>query len=260
MSNALPLDIGPGDSGARLRGESLEILEFHLVRERLAAHTTFPPARELALSLEPSYQSTQVAARQQETTEARRYVERGSSLDLAEAGDLRDVLQRASLGGVLTGEELRQVHETLRVLHRTRSAGIQQGEFPLLGTLVHGLPVLRELEVELASAIGKSGEVLDGASPALSQLRLESRAAYHRLNQVMDRSLRRFQRQDLVQEQIITERNGRLVLLIKAEMRSRVPGIVHDVSDSGASRRRLDRASMRLSTAVWMEVGTRSLF
>ena len=69
----------------------------------------------------------------------------------------------------------------------------------------------------------------------MSQLRLESRAAYHRLNQVMDRALRRFHRQDLVQEPLITERNGRLVLLIKAEMRSRAPGIVHDVSDSGAT-------------------------
>ena len=51
----------------------------------------------------------------------------------------------------------------------------------------------------------------------------------------MERNLRRFQRQELVQEPLITQRNGRLVLMIKADMRSRVPGIVHDVSDTGAT-------------------------
>ncbi|GIT44565.1 MAG: hypothetical protein Ct9H300mP11_25010 [Chloroflexota bacterium] len=51
----------------------------------------------------------------------------------------------------------------------------------------------------------------------------------------MDRNLRRLQRSDVLQEAIITQRNGRMVLLIKAEMRYRVPGIVHDVSDSGAT-------------------------
>jgi DNA mismatch repair protein MutS2 len=91
------------------------------------------------------------------------------------------------------------------------------------------------LEQAIGSAVSPAGEVLDDASPALRQLRQESRSAHQRLNEVMERNLRRLQRQELVQEPIVTQRNGRLVLLIKAEMRSRVPGIVHDVSDSGAT-------------------------
>jgi len=77
--------------------------------------------------------------------------------------------------------------------------------------------------------------VLDNASPVLHNLRREARNAQNRLNEIMERNLRRLQRAELVQEPLITQRNGRMVLLIKAEMRYRVPGIVHDVSDSGAT-------------------------
>ena len=67
------------------------------------------------------------------------------------------------------------------------------------------------------------------------QLRHDTRTAYKQLNEIMDRSLRRGQRRGVLQESIITQRNGRLVLLIKTECKSQVPGIVHDVSDSGAT-------------------------
>ena len=77
--------------------------------------------------------------------------------------------------------------------------------------------------------------MLDHASPDLGRLREESRRVQHRLNQVMERNLRRLQRMEVIQEPIITQRNGRMVLLVKAEMRPQVPGIVHDVSDSGAT-------------------------
>ena len=101
--------------------------------------------------------------------------------------------------------------------------------------MADNVPVLADRARGIFSSVSASGELLDDASPALRELRHESRGALHRLNEIMDRSLRRFQRQDVVQEPIITQRNGRLVLLIKADMRSRVPGIVHDVFDSGAT-------------------------
>jgi DNA mismatch repair protein MutS2 len=69
----------------------------------------------------------------------------------------------------------------------------------------------------------------------LHNLRQDARNAQNRLNDIMERNLRRLQRADVLQEALITQRNGRMVLLIKAEMRYRVPGIVHDVSDSGAT-------------------------
>ena len=214
---------------------ALDLLEFHQIRLRLADYTRTVMGRELALGLTPSRDLLEIASRQQETTEARQYMERGGSLELGPDIDLREYVHRALLGGLLRGEELYPVQELVSAARSARASLLRHEELPLLSSVAGNLPDLRSLGQAVLSAISSTGEVLDDASPALSQLRLESRAAYHRLNQVMDRSLRRFQRQDLVQEQVITERNGRLVLLIKAEMRSRVPGIVHDVSDTGAT-------------------------
>ena len=206
-----------------------------MVREKLAVYTTFPPARELALELVPFCEPTEVAVRQEETTEARRFLQRGSTLDLAEAKDLRQALQRAALGGILTGEELLDVHDTLKATREARAAVLRQREMPILGAIAQNLPVLRDLERELAAAIGKSGEVLDSASLPLKELRAEARSAYQRLMDSLDRTVRRMQRHNILQEPIITQRNGRMVLLAKTEMRHRLPGIVHDVSDSGAT-------------------------
>ena len=218
-----------------LRENSFRLLEFHLVREKLAGYTTFPIAKELALELVPSCESAEVARLQEETTEARRFIERGSGLELAQAKDLRQPLQRAALGGVLTGEELRDVLDTLTAVRGTRAAVLAQRDIPSLASIARGLPVHRELEADLKVAIGRSGEVLDSATSTLKELRAEVQSAYQHLMESLERTVRRLQSQNILQEPIITQRNGRMVILVKSEMKHRQSGIVHDVSDSGAT-------------------------
>ena len=218
-----------------LREDSMRLLEFHLVMERLAGYIAFTPARELALELVPSYEPAEVAFRQQETTEARLFLQAGSTLGLGEAKDLRQSLQRASLGGTLTGEELRDVCDTLKATRWVREAVIRRKELPILGAAARNLPVLRDLERELAAAIGRSGEVLNSASPTLEELRAEARSAYQHLMDSLERTLKRVRRHNILQEPVVTQRNGRAVLLVKTEMKHRLTGIVHDVSDSGAT-------------------------
>ena len=118
---------------------------------------------------------------------------------------------------------------------RNRNSLHRREDLPLLAGLAENLPDLDHLEQAIRAAISPAGEVLDDASPNLRQLRRDSRVAYQQLNEVMQRSLRRYQRRAVVQEPLVTQRNGRLVLLIKAEFKSQAPGIVHDVSDSGAT-------------------------
>ena len=221
-----------------LREASLSLLEFILVREKLATHTSFALANEQALALTPSYDLTEVTHRQQETSEACRFIEAGSELNLSRAFDLRQSLQRASLGGTLSGEELRQVYNTLMTARQARSVLVKHKELPTLAAIAKDLPNLREVETELASAIGENGEVLDKATPTLKELRVEGQEAHQKLMESLQRTIRRMQRSKntgVLQEPIITQRNGRLVLLVKTEMRHQMPGIVHDVSDSGAT-------------------------
>ena len=231
-SKDIPLD-GPGVADAR--EDSLWLLEFQVVRGKLAGYTTFAPAKDLALELLPSYPIEAVFAAQRETAEARRLLERGATIDLTGARDLRQPFQRAALGGVLTGEELRDVHDTLAANRVVRSAVLRHMDVPTITAVAGGVPVLPDLEKDIAAAVGRSGEVLDVASPELRDLRVETRLAYQRLMDSMERAMRRIGPHNVLQEPLITQRNGRMVLLVKSEMKHRLPGIVHDVSDSGAT-------------------------
>ena len=215
--------------------ESVGLLEFHQIRRQLASYTRTIMGREAALSLTPSRDLLEIATRQQETAEARQFLDRGGSLEFGPDVDLREYVQRALLGGVLRREEMPAIQELARAAGHARITLTRHEELPLLAGMADNLPDLRRLEQAIQSAVSPSGEILDHASPELRQLRQESRDTYERLNLTMERSLRRFQRQGVVQEPLITQRNGRLVLLIKAELKFRVPGIVHDVSDSGGT-------------------------
>ena len=226
---------GGGRQQPDLLESSLRLLEFELVRGKLAGHTSFPMSRELARALRPSTDHAQVARWLDEAEEAGRILDRGVAVELAGAADLRPTLQRASLGGVLSGEELGDLANTLKASRQARAALLRQTDVPRLRSMAQEIPPSSELEVEIAGSIGASGEVLDGASPLLRELRSQSRDAQQRLMDSLERTVRRLRRQNILQEPVITQRNGRMVLLLKTEMKHRLNGIVHDVSDSGAT-------------------------
>ena len=224
-----------GTDGQRRFSNAVRLLEFDQVRQQLASYARTVMGEETALALMPGQDHLGIATDLQETTEAREFIEGGGTLEFGPRIDFREPVQRALLGGLLRGEELHYIRELLEAARFDRSRLADRDEFPLLSGYAGNIPDLGSVESEIASAISPAGEVLDDASPNLRQLRQESRAVHQRLNETMEWNLRRFQRMEVVQEPIITQRNGRLVLLIKAEMKPRVPGIVHDVSDSGST-------------------------
>ena len=215
--------------------ESVRTLEFDQIRQQLAVYTRTVMGREAALSLTPSTDLLEIVTRQQETSEVRQFLDQGGALEFGPDIDFREYTHRALSGGLLRGEELYAVKGVAEAVRHDKAFLTRHEEIPLLSSMSDNLPDLTTLEQAINSAVSPAGEVMDNASPLLRQLRQESRLIHQRLNEVMERNLRRLQRQELVQEPIITQRNGRMVLLIKAEMRTKVPGIVHDVSDSGAT-------------------------
>ena len=227
---SIPLDVAL-DGFSQAAG----LLEFDQIRDGLAGFVRTVLGRHRARELAPVSDVLEIATRQQETSEARRFLESGGGLEFGPGVDFQEYFQRAILGGLLRGHELHSTRLLVEAARSNRASLLRHEELPLISSVAENLPDLGDLAREIFSAISVAGEVLDDASPSLRDLRQATRAAYQRLNQTMERSLRRFQGQELVQEPIITERNGRLVLLIKADMRSRAPGIVHDVSDSGAT-------------------------
>ena len=214
---------------------ALGLLEFDEIRRQLASATRTAVGAEAASELTPSADPRDVAVRQQETAEARLLLDTSAALEFGPADDLRPAVHRAMLGGVLAGAELHHIGALAAAARWNRDALTHRDDLPLLGTVTQNLPDLPDLESAVNRAISPAGEVLDDASPELSRLRRESRSSYSALSDVMQRSLRRYQRSGIVQEDIITERNGRMVLLIKTDFKGKAPGIVHDVSDSGAT-------------------------
>ena len=214
-----------------MNSRSLAILEFPAVRARLAAHASFEPSRRLAEALEPSSDPVIVARGLDETDQARALLAERPGIGIGAARDIGPWIGRASRGGRLDPAQLLEIADTLDATARLATA-LADERRPLmrgLGRELHALPALRST---FTRSIAPTGEILDTASPRLGGLRAAVRVAYDRLRRRLD-SLVGSELGSALQEPIVTLRDGRYVVPIKAEARNRVKGIVHDASGSG---------------------------
>jgi len=210
---------------------STVLLEFPAVRERLAEATSFGPSRRLTEALEPSSDPVVVARGLDETDQARSLLEERPGVGIGAAHDIGPAIERAARGGRLDASQFLELAETLDATSRLATS-LADERRPLLrelGRELHALPALRST---LARSFDPVGELLDTASPRLGGLRAAVRVAYDRLRRRLD-SLVGAELGSALQEPIVTLRNGRYVVPVKAEARSRVKGIVHDASGSG---------------------------
>ena len=212
--------------------KSIALLEFPAVRARLADHTSFPPGRRLAEGLEPSDDPVIVRRGLDETDEARALLGERSTVGVGSAHDIGPWIERAARGGRLDPEHFLALAETLDATGRLAAALAEERRTLLreLGRELHPLPALRSV---LARSFDPVGELLDSASPRLGGLRQAVRIAYDRLRRRLDALVQAETASGTLQEPIITLRNGRYVLPVRAEARGRVKGIVHDASGSG---------------------------
>ncbi len=210
---------------------SQALLEFPLVRERLAEATAFPPSRRLAEALEPSADPVVVARSLDETDQTRALLSDRPGIGIGAAHDIGPSIERAVRGGRLDPEQFLAIADTLDATARLATS-LTEERRPLLrdlGRKLHPLPAVRST---LARTFDPVGELLDTASPRLGGLRAAVRVAYDRLRRRLD-ALVGAELGNALQEPIVTLRNGRYVVPVKAEARSRVKGIVHDASGSG---------------------------
>lgn len=216
--------------------KSLDLLEFPAVRERLARYASCPLGSERALALTPSSDAAVVERLGVETAEARALLAEGVDVSFPGVTDVRAHVGRAAKSGTLTGVELREVYAALEGAHQARQALVRRRvSRPLLGGVAGRVPELQEVARAIAQAIGTQGEVTDGASPLLREVRSEARVTYQRLEEMLLRIARSALGRHVLQEALVTQRNGRAVLPVKSSERGRLPGLVHDVSESGAT-------------------------
>jgi DNA mismatch repair protein MutS2 len=212
---------------------SITILEFPLVRERLADKTSFPPSRRLAEALQPDSDPVVVGRALDETDQARALISERPGVGIGAAHDIGPSIERAARGGRLDPAQFLELADTIDAIARLQTS-LADDRRPLLHALARELHPLPAVRSTLARSFDPAGELLDTASPRLGGLRSAVRIAYDRLRRRLD-ALVGSELGGALQDPIITLRNGRYVVPVKSEARSRVKGIVHDASGSGAT-------------------------
>jgi DNA mismatch repair protein MutS2 len=211
---------------------SLALLEFPLIRARLAAAAGFPPGRRLAEALEPSTDPVIVARGLEETSQTRAFVASHPTAGIGGSKDIGPWIERAVRGGRLDPAHFLDIVYTLEAASRLGEAlgGNRQPLLHELAREVHALPSLRNV---LQRSFDPAGELLDTASPRLGGLRRAVKVAYERLRSRLDQLVHSGELAGSLQEPIVTLRGGRYVIPIRSDARGRVKGIVHDASGSG---------------------------
>ncbi len=147
--------------------------------------------------------------------------------------DIGDALERAEVQGILSGDELLDIATTLSGARRLRRQIDAQEELPVLQALVEDVRTFPELEQEIHRCIDDRGNVADRASAKLGGIRQNLKVVRDRIYTKLQRITQR--QHGALQETLITQRNDRFVLPVKAAQKDAIPGIVHDVSTSGAT-------------------------
>ena len=210
---------------------SLQRLEWSALLSLIAVKCAFSPSRERALAMRPALGDPNAARRRELTQEITAIRQRGVDPHVGGAADLRPALDRAEKGGVLDGGALFAVSETLRVAERLKRELAHGG--PALVRVADEITLSRTLRGQLERAILSDGTLADSASPLLGGLRANHRGALERLRTRLEGLAHAKAYSPHLQEPIVTLRNGRYVLPVRAEAKSKVPGIVHDTSATG---------------------------
>ncbi len=210
---------------------SLAVLDFDAVRSLVSRHTMTDRATARAQALVPHVDLAHVRREQAATAEMRAIASDGG-FALPRTRDVGDAIARAERGGTLAAEELREVGLALAAADAAVRR-IRASAAPELQSRAQAARPLPEVAAAIDRAIGERGEVLDRASAALARVR---RNAAHAQDEARDRCaaiLRSPRYVKAIQDAIVTVREGRFVIPVKAEFGSAVPGVVHDTSSSG---------------------------
>ena len=218
----------------RLGEKSLRTLEYFTVLDQLAAQTVSARGREMALALRPVTDREDAALYLRQTTDAKDMMVKNGSPTLGGIRDVTAALRRCEVGGVLNMRELLDVASLLQAARLMLVYFAEQEEKTTLTPIYRRISGNRSLEEAITTSILSEEEMADGASPELASIRREMRRIGGRVRETLGRMISG-ERAKYLQEAIITQRNGRFVVPVKAEHRGDVPGLVHDTSGSGAT-------------------------
>ncbi len=217
--------------------KSLEELEFPKVLERVAEFTLSSLGKDIIVESAPTPDTAWLRAEHQRIDEIVRFLHTGEFLPIEGLNDVRPMLQKARISGAfLSPGDLLAVRDVMRSSRLMRGfANTRSETMPAIAAFCETLHENRLLEKHISDAIDDVGNVKDTASVELARIRREIFDTSNRLRQRLNKLLKKVAEQDVVQEEFITQRDGRFVLPMKVEYKRHIPGIIHSVSNSGST-------------------------
>lgn len=216
--------------------KSIRTLELPAVLEKLAAKAVSQAAKDRCLKLTPSTDVEEVLRLLDETDAAKERLGLHGSPSFSGVKDVSAALTRADHGGMLNTRELLDIAGVLTASRRVSDYDAQrQGEETVLDRLFTSLHTNKYLEEQIRSAILDEETIADTASSELADIRRKMRLAASKGRQILQRIISSPSYAKVLQEALITQRDGRFVVPVKAECKGSMPGLVHDVSSSGAT-------------------------
>ncbi len=216
--------------------KSIRTLELPAVLALLAQKAVSDAAKERCLKLFPATDPEQVSRLLDETDAARERLGLKGSPSFTGVKDVAPALTRADQGGVLNTRELLDVAGVLTAARRVSDyAADWQGEPSVIDRLFSALHTNKYLEDRIRGAVLDEETIADTASPELSDIRRKMRVAATKGRQILQRIISSPSYAKILQEALITQRDGRFVVPVKAECKGSLPGLVHDISASGAT-------------------------
>lgn len=214
--------------------DSLVQLEFAKLVKLVVDKTQTDYGRILAEGLHPSSDRSRIEEALREAQEAGQLLQEDGPLALGSGKDLLSHLERLQTEGLrLDAEVLREIQAVLEAAQACRQKLLKSEVCPSLQVFARQLTLLPELAAEIRCSIGPRAEILDSASFELADLRAGLKSERNRVKRQLDRLLQDDSLQGVFQEALITDRNGRYVVPVRADHSGRLKGFVHDISASG---------------------------
>lgn len=216
--------------------KNFKTLELDLILEKLANECSCDDAKELALALKPSTDMSEAELLLTQTEDAFSLLARFGGPSFSGLKNVNNPLHRANAGGSLNPKELLDIAYCLRSMRtldewHNHCSGVRTS----LDFFFEGITVNKYLENKIFTCIINEEEISDKASETLNDIRRKIRSKENSIREKLDSMIHSSHYQQYLQESIVTQRNGRFVVPVKAENRGNVPGLVHDTSSTGAT-------------------------
>lgn len=221
-----------------MNNKVLKTLEFDKIIEQLSTYASTEAGKSACRKLVPIYDLPKINEMQTETSDALGRILRHGPISFSGVYDLRSAVKRLSIGGVVNVTELLQISSLLTVCSRVKKYQRNEQGDDTIDSLTDYFKVINPLSPineEIKRCIITEDEIADDASPTLKSIRRNIRNTSERIRNQMNSMIQQASAQGILQDNLITMRNGRYCLPVRAEAKGQMQGMVHDQSSSGST-------------------------